>query len=422
MRRVFPGGCAAEEIYCESSRIGPYFPDFSLNRTTIRLKIEKICPRFPAFSLRSLLPHSLLGLVSVLMLASVAVGQDRGRKGDRTPEPFEILADLVETYGVSGFEAPVRDKVGTYLPSWTRPRVDEKGNLLVTFGSGPEHLVFVAHLDEIGYVVDDIRADGTLAVDRRGGYFDRYFEARPVLVHSGRGPISGIISPRLGYFRSGEAKAEFETDDIRVYLGTDTRSDTEALGIRPGDSITVPKRFVPLANGRATARSFDDRTGCTALILALQDIDPSEVRKKITFAWVVEEETGLHGARHLAARADADFVFAVDTFVSSDSPREDKRFGDAPLGSGFVIRALDTSNITPIEFVDRVIGIANQHNVPVQVGSTNGGNDGSTFTRYGAIDIPIAWPLRYSHSPVEILEKTDLEALADIIRHLVSEF
>ncbi len=53
-------GAAEEEIYCESSRIGPYFPDFSLNRTTIRLKIEKICPRFPAFSLRSLLPRRLL--------------------------------------------------------------------------------------------------------------------------------------------------------------------------------------------------------------------------------------------------------------------------------------------------------------------------------------------------------------------------
>ena len=56
------GACAAEEIYCESSIIGPDFPDFSLNRTTIRLKIEKICPRFPTFSLRSLLPPRLLAV------------------------------------------------------------------------------------------------------------------------------------------------------------------------------------------------------------------------------------------------------------------------------------------------------------------------------------------------------------------------
>ena len=366
--------------------------------------------------------------LAVATLAMVCVfadasGQSRVVSERQGPDSFEILEGLVETYGVSGYEGPVREKVRTYLPSWTRPRVDDKGNLLVTFGSGDEHLVFVAHLDEVGYVVDEIRDDGTLVVSGRGGFFDRYFEARPILVHTRRGPISGLISPRLGYFRSGEARTEFTTQDIRIYLGTDTRKDTEGLGVRVGDSITVPKQFVPLANDRATARSFDDRSGCTALILALMTIDPSMIRnKKVTFAWIVEEEIGLVGAPALAARAEADFVFAVDTFVSSDSPREDKRFGDAPLGKGFVIRALDTSNITPVEFVDRVIGIANQHNVPVQVGSSNGGNDGSTFTRYGAIDIPIAWPLRYSHSPVEVLAKNDLEALAAIIRHLVAEF
>ena len=60
VRRVILGACAAEEIYCESGIIGPDFPDFSLNRTIIRLKIEKIWPRFSTFSLRSLLPHRLL--------------------------------------------------------------------------------------------------------------------------------------------------------------------------------------------------------------------------------------------------------------------------------------------------------------------------------------------------------------------------
>ena len=59
-RYFLQGACAAEEIYCESSRIGPYFPEFSLSRTTIRLKIEKICPRFSTFSLRSLLSRRLL--------------------------------------------------------------------------------------------------------------------------------------------------------------------------------------------------------------------------------------------------------------------------------------------------------------------------------------------------------------------------
>ena len=338
------------------------------------------------------------------------------------PDSFDILGNLIATYGVSGYEGPVREKVRAYLPEWTSPEVDDKGNLTVTFGSGDEHLVFVAHLDETGYVVASIEDDGTLLVDKRGGFYDRYYEARAVLVHTRRGPVSGIVMPRSGYSRRGEADAEFTARSIRVYLGTDSRKDTESIGIRTGDSITVPKQLVPLANGYATARSFDDRSGCTALLLALMGIDPSTVTKRITFAWVVEEEIGLIGARELAARTEADFVFAVDTFVSSDSRREDPWFADTPIGDGFVIRALDTSSVTPAEFVDRVIGIARGHNIPVQVGTTNGGNDGSAFTPYGTVDIPIGWPLRYSHSPVEVIAQSDLDALAAVIRHLVAEF
>lgn len=364
-----------------------------------------------------------IALVVALLLAFVPEeGFARQRSEPALPDSFEVLGDLIATYGVSGYEGPVREKVRAYLPEWTRPKVDDKGNLTVTFGSGDEHLVFVAHLDETGYVVSSVDDDGTLRVGKRGGFYDRYSEARAVLVHTRRGPVSGIVMPREGYSRRGEADSDFTADSIQVYLGTDTRKETESLGIRIGDSITVPKQLVPLANGYATARSFDDRSGCTALLLALMGIDPSTVLKKITFAWVVEEEIGLNGARELAATAEADFVFAVDTFVSSDSPREDPWFANAPIGDGFVIRALDTSSVTPAEFVDRVIGIANQHNIPVQVGTTNGGNDGSVFTPYGTIDIPIGWPLRYSHSPVEVISQNDLDALAEVIRRLVAEF
>jgi len=365
----------------------------------------------------------LLGL-TVAWFASAQPFQQNQSQATRTPEPadvFTVLKELVETPGVSGFEDPVRQKVRAYLPSWTKPEVDNKGNLIVTFGSGSEHLFFVGHLDEVGYVVTQVNEDGTLSVDRRGGFYDKYYEARPVLIYTQRGAVSGIITPRMDYFQAF-AEDRYDLKNVRVYLGTYTRKDTEDLCIKIGDSITVPKRFVQLAEGRATARSFDDRSGCTAMVLALMKLDPTKVKKKITFAWTVEEEVGLNGARALAEKSKADYVFTVDTFVSADSPREDKRFADAPLGDGFVIRALDTSGITPLSMVNRVIEIARRHNIPVQTGTTNGGNDGSTFTRYGAINIPLSWPGRYSHSPIEVLDRSDLEALTEIIHRLVLEF
>ena len=79
------------------------------------------------------------------------------------------------------------------------------------------------------------------------------------------------------------------------------------------------------------------------------------------------------------------------------------------------MRALDTSSVAPRDEIERVVRIAQQQRIPLQVGTTNGGNDGSVFAEYGVPDVPLGWPLRYSHSPVEIMDRRDLEALVRLI-------
>jgi putative aminopeptidase FrvX len=110
-----------------------------------------------------------------------------------------------------------------------------------------------------------------------------------------------------------------------------------------------------------------------------------------------------------------DYVFAVDTIVSSDSPLESKRFADAELGKGFEIRAVDGSNIVPRQLVERLVQIARANQIPVQVAATGGGNDGSAFVPYGSVDIALGWPLRYSHSPAELIDTRDVSALGRIV-------
>jgi len=77
---------------------------------------------------------------------------------------------------------------------------------------------------------------------------------------------------------------------------------------------------------------------------------------------------------------------------------------------------------TPLELVTRVSRLARQHGIPLTIGVTGGGNDGAVFTRLGATDIPISWPLRYSHSPVELIDRRDLDALANLVFTLTTEF
>jgi putative aminopeptidase FrvX len=144
--------------------------------------------------------------------------------------------------------------------------------------------------------------------------------------------------------------------------------------------------------------------------------------RTVTFAWDVQEETGLLGAAELARTLKPDYVFAVDTFVSTDSPLESKRFGVLPVGGGAVLRAVDSSNVTPRTEILKALAIARKRGIPVQVGNSRGGNDGSVFLAGGAVDIPLSWPGSYAHSLIEKIDRRDLDALADLILAIIAEW
>lgn len=337
------------------------------------------------------------------------------------PPLFAILAPLVEAQGVSPHEAPVADVVRQWLPPWAKPVVDEKGNVLVSFGKGGASLVFVAHTDEVGYEVAAVRDDGTAAVRRRGGVMDAIYEARPVMVHTSRGSVPAVLAPRLNYPKATDAFPAAE--DVFVYFGTDTRSETAALGIAAGDTLTVRKSFTKLAGQRATCRSMDDRVGDAALISALWRIDPARVANRVTFAWVVGEEIGLVGSAFVAARVPADYMFAVDTSPSSDTPVDSARLAYLKLGAGAaVIRGIDSSSMAPKPFVSGLAAFARTRGIPTVLGANGGGTDAGSFVPVGVATVGLSWPGRYSHSPVEVVDARDVDALVRMIVAVAESF
>jgi putative aminopeptidase len=338
-----------------------------------------------------------------------------------------VLSSLVQSYGVSQHEGPVRETIKSRLPPWAKPETDDAGNLILHVGTAPRDarapsVLVVAHMDEIGYEVKSISKDGRLEVASMGGGEPSFFLGHPALVHSTGGDHDAVMElpngwdePKFEWPRGREAAAA-----IRVDVGARTPEEIEKLGIKAGDSVTIPKAYRPLLGTRANGRSFDDRVGCTALISALWALGGPLKDRNVTFVFSTAEEIGLNGAAAVAKRLASeghtpDFVFAVDTFVSSDSPIESKRFADAPIGKGFLIRAVDNSNIVRPDLVEKVIKLARANQIPVQYGVTGGGNDGSTFLRYGSVDIALGWPLRYSHSPAEVIDTRDVDSLARII-------
>ena len=345
---------------------------------------------------------------------------------DTPPSTKFILSDLVPIYAVSNIEGPMRDEVKTLLPKWAKPETDDAGNLILHLGTAPEgsktpRILIVAHMDEIGFAVKSISKDGRLEVEWRGGGELDFFAGHPALVHTSKGDLDAIMELPNGW-DTPVFKWPSESSDtaIRVDVGARTPEEVAKLGISVGDTITIPKAYRPLLGARANGRSFDDRVGDTALISAVWALGGPLKDRDVTFVWSTGEEIGLVGAAKLAKRlADQghvpDYVFAVDTFVSSDSPLESKRFGDAQIGKGFVVRAVDNSNIVRSDLVEKVIKLARAGQIPVQYGVTGGGNDGSAFVRYGAVDVALGWPLRYSHSPAEVIDTRDVDSLARIV-------
>src|SRR6266568_3535082 len=249
----------------------------------------------------------LFGLLAVVPTCRL-VGQD----SIRISEAQGVLSQLVESYGVSGSEAPVREVVKRLLPGWVKTQPDTAGDLWVRTGQGEGPVVIVAHMDEIGFRVDTINADGTLGLRTRGGFILSLFEANLALIHTDRADIPGIFLPR----DSGLTRRT--PPPLRVSVGASSRAGAESLGVKVGQTITMPKQYVRLAGTRATGRSFDDRMGCTALILALRTLDRAKLRHPVVFLFSTREEIGLEGAAAAARQLGTTTrrVHAIDTFVS----------------------------------------------------------------------------------------------------------
>ncbi len=302
------------------------------------------------------------------------------------------LEGLISISGVSGDEGDVRAAIQARLPPIVAPRAwtDDKGNLIVPLGgAGEPRAIFIAHMDEIGFRVTRADADGRLALESRGGLDEDLFSW-----HSLSGPAI-LTRSATGWSPPGT--------------------------MAPGASLTPPKRMRLLLNERISARSLDDRVGCAALLEALYRLGARTAGRPVWVVFSVEEETGLVGAELIANRTTPKRVYAVDSLVTSDSPLEPKRIAHLKLGAGPALRALDQSGLTPYAEVARLLSIAKEHGISLQVGVTAGGNDGSRFVASGAVNIPLSFPLRYSHTSAEVADLRDIRGLIDLLEALLTD-
>ena len=185
--------------------------------------------------------------------------------------------------------------------------------------------------------------------------------------------------------------------------------------------IVFKKHFSILNNDIVCTRGIDDRVGCLALIDMLKLVHNKELGVKLSFVWSVQEEIGLRGARVVANTMRPDYVFAIDTYTTTDAPDMPSHLEPVKLGDGPVLRMIDSRAIASPILREMITKVAKEHDIPVQLGITGGTTDGAAVQECGALTMPLGIPLRYTHSLVECYHKNDLKHLIQLLMRIIKE-
>lgn len=332
---------------------------------------------------------------------------------------FRRLKTLVDTPGPSGYEQRVQRLYRAMAePFADRIETDILGNVLaIRNASGSPRVMLAGHGDEIGFQVRYITEDGMLAFGPIGGHDAVIAVGQRVRVHTESGPVLGVLGRRAVHLMEADERGKApKLDDLWIDIGVSSRKEAEEL-VAIGDAVTYAQELHPLQGSRCTARSFDNKMGVFVVAEALRLIEDSRLEAAIYGVSTVQEEIGLRGARTSAFGIDPLVGLAVDVGHAMDFPgAEKKKVGDIRLGQGpCIVRG---ANVNPKVF-ERLISVAKEQDIPVQIKAYPGGTgtdaNAMQIARAGMATGVLSVPLRYMHTPCEVMDLNDIENTARLL-------
>ncbi len=333
----------------------------------------------------------------------------------------DFLNRLLETPSPSGFEAAgQRVWAGHVRPFADAFESDSYGNAWATVNpAGSPKILLSGHADELGFMVGYINEDGFLYFKGIGGVDPALIRGQRVLVHGRGGPVPGVTGQLAIHLQpADERKKVPEIHDMTIDIGARSRAEAEAV-VAIGDAITYSAGVLPLLGERIAARGCDNRIGTWAAAEALRRVAArrGELSACVVAASMIQEENGLYGATMAAYRVRPDVALVVDVTHATDSPQASKaKHGDVRLGRGPVI-SVGSSNHPEVN--RRLRAVAEKAGIPIQTEInprwTGTDADAIFLTRGGIPTTSIGLPNRYMHSPVEVIELSDLDALAELL-------
>jgi len=337
-------------------------------------------------------------------------------------ESLEFLKAIVNVPSPSGFEERAAQVYRDYTKDFADEiRTDVHGNVWAIANPEAERKIMLAgHMDEIGFIVHYIDDAGLLYFSGIGGHDSIIPVGQRVWVHTASGQVPGIIGRKpIHLLEEEERKKKPELKDLWIDIGASNREEAQGK-VQLGDCATFQYEFQTLMGDRAAARGFDNKMGTYVVAEALRllkadgGLDPNVGVYAVA---TVQEEIGLRGAKTSAYGIGAQTGLAVDVNHAIDYPSVSKtRYGQLDIGKGpSVMRGANTNPIT----FKMILEGAKKEDIPYQVDVAPGGTgtDGNAMqlNQAGMAVGILGVPLRYMHTPCELLSLTDVQNCARLM-------
>jgi putative aminopeptidase FrvX len=328
-----------------------------------------------------------------------------------------LLDELLRAGAPSGYEGPAAE-VWRKAAGFAELSYDGIGSTIARVGEAEPLVAIVGHIDEIGLIVTHIDEKGFLWFEPIGGWDPQILVGQRVEVTGLNGPVPGVAGRKpIHLLEPEQRKKVVELKSMHIDIGVDGREEAETL-VRVGDPVVIRTEPMRVAGSRLVSKSMDNRLGAyVALEATRRCAEGAGPGGSMAGVAAVQEEIGLFGARTSAFELRPDLAVAVDVTHATDAPGVDeKELGVHPLGSGPVIGRGSTLSPKVFELlVETAEAEGIEYSIAASGRSTGTDADAIQIARSGIPAGLVSIPLRYMHSPVEMVDLNDVEAVITLL-------
>ena len=328
----------------------------------------------------------------------------------------KLLKALAETPFLPQLQKPMLELIRSEV-DFARIESDDLGNLkLIPEGGETKNVALLAHLNEIGFIVEHVDENGFLRFRKSSAVDERSLLGQRMMIHTRDGDVRGVVGAKPPHLLGREeAKEPVKITDMFLDVGAYSREEAEEMGIRIGDPVTLEGQLRDLPDGRFVCKAMDDRAGCVAVVEALRGLSEKGISAT---GWLLAQESAF--PRELKP----DFAVAVEATLAGPYPLERVRVErhelPVELGKGPVLTLQEGGIVISQKVRELLEEAALKAGVKLQLEAESRAEvERINPMKQNFPSAILSLPVKYLRTPNEMISATDLEQTIKVLQNFV---